>query len=283
MDVKTSVQFGFEGEWKAFSESHSEFMNRFPRLMDLVDQTFTRTIETASPIDRVVFFLGRLIVEDFMEIVLLCGNGYGVAGLKILRGMYERVVTASYLSRNPAEVDQFLDYRFVQEWKLYKRAEELYRDKPLMSPEQREEMKRRYEEVKDRFMESLCQRCGTTRPQLSWSKLDTASMALKSGGGLDKLYMSCYLFPTLQSHATVSSLFARMKATPEGGIAFDADAQSGLIDWALLNSHLLMLQAIETQNQHFSLGQDSSLQIVNEDFPAVWKKSSDAAADTTPA
>ena len=108
-------------------------------------------------------------------------------------------------------------------------------------------------------------------------------MALKSGGGLDKLYMSCYLFPTLQSHATVSSLFARMKATPEGGIAFDADAQSGLIDWALLNSHLLMLQAIETQKQHFSLGQDSSLQIVNEDFPAVWKKSSDAAADTTPA
>lgn len=283
MDAKTSVQFGFEGEWRAFSERHGEFINRFPRLMDLVDQTFTRTIETASRIDRVVFFLGRLIVEDFMEIVLLCGNGYGVAGLKILRGMYERVVTASYLSKNPTEVDQFLDYHRVQEWKLYKRAEEIYGDKPLVSPERKEEMKRSYEEVRERFMEVLCQRCGITRLQISWSKLDTASMALKAGGGLDKLYFSCYLFPTLQSHATLSSLFTRMKETLEGGLGFDAGAQSDLVEWTLINAHLLMLQAIETQNQHFSLGPDSPLQEVNEDFLAVWKKSPDAAADATPA
>jgi hypothetical protein len=217
MEMQATFRFGIEREWRAFADAHGDFMKRFPSLLALIDQTFIRPVETCSRADSIVFFLGRLIVEDFMEVVLLCGNGYGVAALKILRGMYERVVTASYLSKNPTEVDDFLGYGHVQEWKLLKRISEVYGDKSPISVGRVNECKRAYELVKAKFDEVLCKKCGTTRSRISWSKLDTGSMALSAGNGLDQLYMSCYLVPTLQAHATVSSLAARIKEATDGG------------------------------------------------------------------
>lgn len=38
-----------------------------------------------APAKNAVFFLGRLLAEDFMEMFLNCAYGYGFAGLKLLR------------------------------------------------------------------------------------------------------------------------------------------------------------------------------------------------------
>ncbi len=53
-----------------------------------------------------------------MEILLLCGNGYGVGAMKILRGMYERLVTGRYLDAHPEETDTFFDFYHVSQYKL---------------------------------------------------------------------------------------------------------------------------------------------------------------------
>lgn len=76
---------------------------------------FIRTGQTDKPVDRVIFYFGRLCVEDFVEILLLCGNGYGFGATKILRGMFERVITARYLQSNPQFADDFLDY-LIRRW-----------------------------------------------------------------------------------------------------------------------------------------------------------------------
>jgi hypothetical protein len=49
--------------------------------------------------DRVVFYLGRVAADDFSELLILSGNGYGIGALKVLRGMYERVVTAAFIMK----------------------------------------------------------------------------------------------------------------------------------------------------------------------------------------
>jgi hypothetical protein len=258
--VRLAVAFGDRSAWEAFADAHSEFLKRLNNLQALLKKVFIRDSVTASPADRVIFVLGCLAVEDFMEILLLCGNGYGIAGLKLLRGMYEKCVTARYLSGHPGEVEDFLDYHHVREWKLHKRVLQTYPGRQIVSREKAEQMQQEYERVRNRFTEPLCQKCGTTTPQISWSKLDTFSMALKAGHGLDGLYLSCYLVPTLQAHATPSAVSVRLQAPGEAGLSFDAGPQPSWVEWALVSAHNLILGMIDLQIGHFGLALENDWQ-----------------------
>ena len=73
------AQFGLPQEWDHFAESHKLFLERYPNLRLALETAFIRRGITSEPVDRAVFFTGRLCVEDFMETLLLCGNGYGSA------------------------------------------------------------------------------------------------------------------------------------------------------------------------------------------------------------
>ena len=251
--------------------AHAEFMRRYPKLSALLNRVLIRSGATDSPADRVVFFLGRLMAEDFMEILLLCGNGYGVAGLKLLRGMYERAVTATYLSKNPSEAELFLDYHHVHEWKLCKRAVDTYKPEPVLPPEHIERMKADFEQVRSKFTEILCEKCGTTRPQNVLVSARSPFDGPKGGGWTGQAISAVLPLPTLQSHATVSSLMTRMKTLPEGGISFDEGAQREKAGMALDCAHNLILQCIDLQNKHFRLALDGELQSAFADFQAIWK------------
>ena len=74
--------------------------------------------------DRIVFGLGRVIVDDFGEILTLAGNGRGVGANKILRGMYESLVTAAYIAKNPLEARPFAEDDAIKKWKLWERMVE---------------------------------------------------------------------------------------------------------------------------------------------------------------
>lgn len=116
--MNQKIIFGDEDHWAEAQRRNSKFFDLFPHLLDLLHLTFSRQLIETKPIDRVVFTLGRCCVEDFFEIILLAGNGYGIAAAKILRGLYERAVTMVYLIDQPEEVDNFLQYHHIQEHKL---------------------------------------------------------------------------------------------------------------------------------------------------------------------
>jgi hypothetical protein len=72
------VGIGSAKEQADFLKRRDLFMKRFPNLRRTFEAAFTRQFSSAEPVDRVVFSLGRLCVEDFMEILLLAGNGCGL-------------------------------------------------------------------------------------------------------------------------------------------------------------------------------------------------------------
>src|SRR5260370_1856477 len=78
--------------------------------------------------DRVVFGLGRIIADDFGELLVLGGNGYGIGAYKILRGMYERLVTAAYIAKNPSEARPFVEDDAIKKWKLWQQTLEVMPD-----------------------------------------------------------------------------------------------------------------------------------------------------------
>ena len=76
-----------------------------------------RVLESSTPVDPVIFYLGRLCIEDFNEILVLCANGYGYGASKLIRGMFERVLTGLYLHLHPDQAEDFLDFYWISQRK----------------------------------------------------------------------------------------------------------------------------------------------------------------------
>jgi hypothetical protein len=61
------VLFGRPDEGERFRDRNQVFF----RLEALLNKAFSRGLETEKPADAVVFGLGRIAVEDFLELLLL--------------------------------------------------------------------------------------------------------------------------------------------------------------------------------------------------------------------
>ncbi len=239
------LSFGIPDEWRDFERRHAHFLKSVvPPLMDAATQVFARAIESEHPNERVAFMLGRHVPEDFNEVFLLCANGYGIGALKLLRPMYERLVTMVYLLRNPSEIEDFIDWHLVEKHKTLNRLKD-EGDEPTnyLTAEEIAEIETDYERVKGRF----------PRKQRSWTRLDLNSMARKVG--LEKLYLSLCVWPTLQIHTTAIGMTARIEETG-GTVTFKIGARREEANRALLGAHTCLLLALEEHARHFGLALD---------------------------
>jgi hypothetical protein len=161
-----------------------------------------------------------------MEILLLCGNAYGIGAQKLVRGIYERAVSARYLMNHPEEVHNFLDFHRVADYKFLVATEQsMGRD--VFSLEQAAKIRSDYESVKSQFMVSDCKTCGTFRMNYTWSKADIVSMARETKN-LWPFILPGYYMPMREAHSTVGAIFSRLDpqtAAREEGLIFDGELQ----------------------------------------------------------
>lgn len=236
-----------------------------------VNAAFHRTGQSDRPVDRVIFYTGIVCAEEFLEVLLLSANAYGFAGLRLLRGMYERVVTMRYLSSHPEAADAYLDYHFVQNGKVAKAVlETLGADLTATQRTVLEEAVQGYDRVKDDFMVSACDKCGTKRVNNTWNKLDLVAVA-RSDKSTASLLVPCYYEPLGQVHATAQALLSRMNASTEDGFTFDSAPQRKEADRALLLAHNLLLNVLDLQRSHFGLKTlDGPFEECAEAFKEIW-------------
>lgn len=264
------VGFGYAEEWRDFVERHSEFLNRFPNLKAALDIAFIRTVKSKEPTDRVIFFLGRICVEDFMEILLLSGNGYGIGAEKILRGMYERAVTARYLHKHPDETERFLDFHWIQQSKLAKAVQSTLGAETL-PPEIVRNVEYNYARVKSDFIVEVCHSCGRKDVNYTWSRMDLVSMAAE--GSLKDLVVPAYYLPLREAHSTTGSILSRMNSETLDRLEFHEGAQRDRADQALITAHNLLLNILDLQHEHFHLEQlDVPRERCFQDFIEIWDR-----------
>jgi hypothetical protein len=270
------VGFGIPESWKFFKEHYPVFIERFQNLKNLMSRTFERTASCPEPVDKVTYFLGRLASEDFLELLLLVGNGYGIAGLKILRGMYERVVTARYLAANPAEVDRFLDFHWVQQRKIVQAVVKSFGETAIPN-ERVKEVEENYRRVRDSFVVIACKDCGRTGVNYTWSKLDFVSMA-HAVGEPGRLVALGYYLPTREAHSTTGAILSRLSLDPGDVLMFESGAQNREGEIALMTAHSLLLNSIELQKEYFKLEfLAAPLQACLDDYIEIWKTKSQSA------
>jgi Family of unknown function (DUF5677) len=267
------ILFGDDKEWEDFDRRNPEFVNRLGNLLNAIQTAFA-DLTLQDPIDKVLFHLNRLCAEDFSEILLLCGNGYGIGAEKLLRGMYERAVTAIYLHDNPAEVDNFLEYAKISAYKLMNATIETLGDP--FPPEQKQKIKTEFDEAKPRFMIKSCSECGEKRLNHTWTKLDVVSMA-KHSGALAKLLVPAYYMGVRESHSSINAIFSRLDAGAAysgEGLIFDGSSQRKRSDSALLTAHKILLMVLDLHKNHFHLDTLEQLLLVCcEDIFVIWSKS----------
>jgi len=236
------VSFGIPNEWREFERRHAHLLQAvLPPLFDAATKVFARTIESEHPHERIALMLGRHVPEDFNEVFLLCANGYGIAALKLLRSMYERVVTMVYLLRNPSEIEAFTDWHLVEKRKMLNRLKDEGDEATnYLTAEEVAQIEADYERVSAKF----------PKKQRSWTRLDLRSMARKVG--LDTLYLSLYVWPSWQIHTTAIGMTARVEETEEA-VSFKIGPQREDADRALLGAHTCLLMALAEHTQHFGL------------------------------
>src|SRR5439155_17641975 len=199
-----------------------------------------------------IFTYGKLCVEDFFEILLLCANGYGYGAEKLVRSLYERAVTLRYLHDHPSEIDDFVDFHLVSNRKLMIACRETM-GADMFSEEEVARVESEYQQVKTKFEVTTCEVCGTKRVGHHWSKLDFVSMAKKTS--LGQFVVPGYYLPLAQAHATPQALFSRLKQIDSGGLTFNDTAQRVPADKALRLAHNIMLDVLQVQTERFESAQ----------------------------
>jgi hypothetical protein len=210
--------------------------------------------------------------EDFEEILLLGANGYGFGCLKILRGMYERLVTASHLRRNPGETERFLDFHYIADYKV---ARELFdafgKDElPVAVLRDKERLK---DSVKDRFMRACPTKdCDRQIPAFSWTNTDLVSMA-RGDRWLSTLIGFSYYIPLTETHPSVRAMMSRMTESESGvTLAMRTEKAASWASKAVCNAHNLTLRNLFLQQEHFEELKEFEplLEECLADFQASW-------------
>src|SRR5207244_7506437 len=103
------------------------FADAATRLQGALNWLLNRRLEPmqgkSASVQLAVFGLGHQVADDFFDIVLLAVHGNGMGAVKLLRPLYERVVTALYLMKYPEEVNAFNAYADIKVGRFIHRAQ----------------------------------------------------------------------------------------------------------------------------------------------------------------
>lgn len=223
---------------------HSQFAN----------EVLAKLPPTMKKEQIVIYMLARMTLTGWVELLMLVGNGAGLGAMKIMRGMFESSVMAEYLRQNPKEVDDYLAFGYVIQFKRLKMFSNAVEAKVVRKTE------RLYNKVKSQFATK-------TGVRNQWNKHSIAYMAEKIGR--KQQYEISYSIAASIHHGNFEAMIAHLS----GGKEILEIEQPPSLEWiaqALMSAHICLLHALDTLNDCFALGFDQRLKEASETYAKVW-------------
>jgi len=246
---------GRKSEEKYFIETYESFFDSLEELLRVANTIYDQEPILNNDADKAIYFMGRCCLEDFNEILLLATHGYGIGALKILRGMYERVVDCAYLNKNPSEAEAYLQFSWVNRKKsldhLRLAGSSFLPEKAII-----DEIMQKYEEAKT-YLYSKDKWC-------KHGLLERAKVA-----ELDKLYVLASFIPTMHIHSNPLAFETRMTAIGED-VSFDAGARRQEAKHAISQAHLLLITLLDHVQDRFKMEFEEDIKDINKTFMSVW-------------
>jgi hypothetical protein len=169
-----------------------------------------------------------------------------------------------FIAKYPAEARVFLNHAHIEKGKVLNRAiaitpELLYKD---VSPEEIKKLQDAKKAAEANKKTEYCDKCNQPITDEAWTRVSLDAMARKVDENLWKLYATCYLSPTLLTHATPFGLDLRFRKTKAGEDAHVRDA--------VWRGHFLMLWLLRHQDSYFSLSLGQKIDARCSAFSAIW-------------
>lgn len=268
------MEVGSADKRRDFTLRHSKFFERGASLRAATSAAFDRRLpENATELNKVVFYMGIRAVADFGSILVLAANGLGLSATALLRGLYERVVTATYLQLNPELVGSFIDFSPIQTYRTLTRLGRSY-NVDDRERQKVDEVRQYRDDVAEQFRREPCSTCKKS-PMPNWTTVDFVTMA-QSIESLSGVLASAYDMPLARAHATPVSIASMLKVEDDGLVVRDDFSDEA--DRAFQLAHMLLLRALDLQVKHFA---DASVEAVvekaAEDYLEIWRVPDPAA------
>jgi hypothetical protein len=250
---------GFREFWQPAYDRFPKFYKAASDLVPLVNQVIRRPL--SGRLQIVLGFMTGIVSNSFGALITLSMNGFGHDALRISRGMFEVSVNATYLQRHPDEVDDFLDYHWVDQKKRLEYME-LHSPESLghLSADIVAQVNAEYAKVLPRFADKR------GKPRGSWCKKNIRDRADEVGLGM--FYPTFYAYASGVHHGDFAGLAAQ---AIENRLKVDiAPSFAGIKD-ALMMGHQCVIVVVDSINRLANLGIDEQLNAACAAYVEVWR------------
>lgn len=246
-------------------EVHAAFPKLFevlPRANAALNDLTGRPCENPQPYQRVILNLGLLAGISTVELVTLAGNGLGQGAMKIARSLMETAVNAEYLRLNQNELDEFLQWSWVEKKKELNYIQGAL---PHLLPE-----------IEQRYIDKIEAEFAATRHlyqkangdlRTSWCKKNFAERS--QAVGLADLYRMLNPRSSAFIHGTIGGLEKHFHVAED----VDRIAIPPSLDYcaqAFVAGHQLLCFVISTLANTFNWEPVHSLASLMDDFKYAW-------------
>lgn len=118
------VKFGHPEFWSRVVDEYPRFFAVHPRLVQSFNSLSQKPRPTLSLQEKVVLNLALLAGVAMEELVTLASNGLGMGAMKIARNLLELSINAEYLRMNETAVEDYVEWFWVEQHKLFTYARE---------------------------------------------------------------------------------------------------------------------------------------------------------------
>jgi hypothetical protein len=259
-----AVVIGHPAFWQKVHDTYPKFFEVAQRLTDSLNDLTSRAHPSPEPFQRVILNLGILTGISTWELVTLASNGFGLGAMKIARTVMETAINAEYIRRFPAECDDYLNWHWVEQYKLLAYVREHSKELlPTLSAEEIKNVETEFLAVRHRFEKPN----GDTRG--SWCRLDLGTRATKTDFAeafrLINPISSQLIHGTfggLSRHYDLSNDDHRIAIPP----SFEYCAE------ALIGAHMCLLKMVETLAGTFDSTPCNPIEQLVKDFSYAWEK-----------
>jgi hypothetical protein len=211
---------------------------------------------------KVLMTMAVCILQDYDEVLLLWVFGLGDGAVKLIRPLYEKVLTFAYLAGHAEEIKDFIDYSNIHWHKIFLEGAEVSNEKEnWMAAEDRERILAKFAEVRDHFLTTDCKKCKTKKMMPSWTKKSTPELAALTHPVMRGMYFNGFLAPTMTIHPTSAGMFSQFQIATDGRMELNMEVAKHDNDLAFVVAISMLLVTISTINDFFQL---SARELVEE-------------------
>jgi len=196
--------------------------------------------------------------------------------MKIARSMLEIAINAEFLRQFPEYVDNYIDYWFVERYKLLQYVRNVGLDSPALYPKQlQDEIDREFQNVRQRFEIVSSGKEPRLRP--SWCSMDLDARAARTG--FHSEYKLIYPMGNRLLHGTIGGMSMHAdKSVDSARIATPPSLRNCKL--ALVGGHLCALRVMRTVSELMNRKPSPPFEVLDKDWEFAWPEQTETAEES---